>query len=163
MPDPRAQSVADFISLEAALIDDQRWDEWLALFAEDAEYWVPAWESETEHTQDPNSELSLIYYAGRFGLEDRVYRIRSGLSAASTPPARTCHLVTNIVPKFQVDGSCEARASWQTNVYQFRTTTTFYGSYRYLLTPNGDSWLVRKKKILVLNDTIPTVLDIYSV
>ena len=162
MADPRAQSVAEFISLEAALVDERRWDEWLALFAEDVEYWVPAWDSETEHTQDPNNELSLIYYAGRFGLEDRVFRIRSGLSSASTPPARTCHLVTNVLPTFRPDGSCEARASWQTNVYQFKTTTTFYGSYHYLLTPNAESWLIRKKKVLLFNDTIPTVVDIYS-
>jgi 3-phenylpropionate/cinnamic acid dioxygenase small subunit len=163
MADPRIQTVAEFLSREAAFVDERRWDEWLALFTEDVEYWVPAWDSETEPTQDPNSELSLIYYAGRFGLEDRVYRIRSGQSSASVPPARTCHLVTNILPSFLADGSCEVRASWQTNVYQFKTSTNYYGSYHYLLAPKGDSWLIRKKKILVMNDSIPTVIDIYSI
>jgi 3-phenylpropionate/cinnamic acid dioxygenase small subunit len=163
MIDPRAQSVFDFISLEAALVDDKRWDEWLQLFAEDVEYWLPAWDSETEFTQDPGAELSLIYYAGRFGLEDRVYRLRTGTSSASTPPARTCHLVTNVLPTFDESGSCTVRASWQANVYRFKSTTTFYGSYNYLLVPNGDSWLIKKKRILVLNDVVPSALDIYSV
>jgi 3-phenylpropionate/cinnamic acid dioxygenase small subunit len=163
MADPRTQSVLDLLSLEAALVDEQRWDEWLKLFAEDVEYWVPAWESETEHSQDPAKDMSLIYYPGRFGLEDRVFRLRSGLSSASEPPARTCHLVTNVLPMFLDDGSCRVRASWQSHVYRFSATTTFYGSYHYVLARGGDDWLIKKKKILVLNDLIPTVLDIYSV
>jgi 3-phenylpropionate/cinnamic acid dioxygenase small subunit len=163
MHDLRAQSVCDLLSLEAALVDDQKWDEWLKLFTEDVEYWVPAWESETEHSQDPGSEMSLIYYAGRFGLEDRVYRLRSGLSSASTPAPRTCHFVTNVLPTFLEGGLCRVRASWQTHVYRFSSTTTFYGSYHYVLVPGEKGWLIKKKKILVLNDLIPTVLDIYSV
>src|SRR5262249_18790172 len=109
------------------------------------------------------SELSLIYYAGRFGLEDRVFRLRGGMSTASTPPARTCHLVTNILPTFLPDGSCEVRASWQANSYRLKKTTTFFGSYHYLLEPHGKSWLIKKKRILVLNDLIPSTLDIYSI
>jgi 3-phenylpropionate/cinnamic acid dioxygenase small subunit len=162
MADPRAQSVVDFLSLEATLVDEWHWDEWLSLFAEDVEYWVPSWDSETEITKDPNSELSLVYYEGRFGLEDRVFRLRSGSSSASTPQARTCHLVTNVLPTFLPDGSCEVRASWQSHTYRFKATTTFYGSYHYLLVPNGQSWLIKKKKILVMNDQVPSALDIYS-
>jgi 3-phenylpropionate/cinnamic acid dioxygenase small subunit len=161
--DPRGQSIVDFLTLEAALVDERRWDEWLKLFSEDVEYWIPAWDSETEYTKDPNTELSLVYYAGRFGLEDRVFRLRSGSSSASTPPARTCHLVSNVLPTFLTEGLCEVRASWQTHVYRFKTTTTFYGSYHYLLVPNGKSWLIKKKRILVMNDLIPSALDIYSV
>ena len=38
-------------------------------------------------TDDPDRELSLIYYRGRANLEDRVWRARSGQSVASTAPA----------------------------------------------------------------------------
>lgn len=161
--DARARSVADLLSLEATLLDERRWDEWLALFCEDVEYWVPAWDSETEPTSDPETELSLIYYPGRFGLEDRVYRIRSGHSSASTPPPRTCHLVTNVLPTFQDDGSCIVTASWSTHVYRFKQTSTFYGSYRYLLLPDGDGWRIRKKRILVMNDAVSIPLDINTI
>ncbi len=163
MSDARTQSVADLLSLEATLVDERRWEEWLELFAEDVEYWAPAWDSETEFTQDPNAEMSLIHYAGRFGLEDRVYRLQSGNSTASTPPPRTCHMVTNILARFLPDGTSDVRASWQSNVYRFQTTTIFYGSYKYLLVPKGSSWLIKKKRILVLNDLIPSTLDIYSI
>ncbi len=163
MNEAQARSITDFLSLEATLVDERRWDEWLQLFCEDVEYWIPAWDSETEPTQDPDSELSLVYYAGRFGLEDRVYRLRTGHSAASTPPARTCHLVSNVLATLQDDGSCVATASWTAHVYRFKTTATFYGSYRYLLVPGGNNWMIKKKRILVMNDAVSTPLDIYSV
>lgn len=162
MSDERSASVRDFLALEATLLDDQRWDEWLALFTPDVEFWIPAWDSETEYTQDPDTELSLVYYPGRFGLEDRVFRIRSGASSASKP-ARTCHLVTAILSEFRSDGSAVVTANWMTQVYRFKATTSYYGRYRYELQPNGKSWLIRKKRILVLNDMVPTALDIYCV
>lgn len=157
----RTHSVHEFLAREATLLDERKWDEWLELFAPDVEYWVPAWENEVEHTQDPDSELSLIYYAGRFGLEDRVFRIRSGLSSASTPPARTCHLVSGILCDFQADGSCVVTANWSAHVYRFKETHTFYGRYRYELQPRGASWVIRKKQVLLLNDAVKTAIDIY--
>ena len=54
------------------LLDERRWDEWIALYAPDCEYWVPTWRDEENLTSDPQAELSHIYYANRAGLEDRV-------------------------------------------------------------------------------------------
>jgi len=159
----RARSVENFLSLEATLLDERRWDEWLQLFSPDVEYWVPAWNSDTEVTQDPDDELSLIYYPGRFGLEDRVYPLRSGNSAASSmPPARTCHMVSCILPVFHDDGSCTVTANWNTQVYRSRQVATFFGAYRYLLVPGGACWLIRRKRILLMNDVVPTPIDFYA-
>jgi 3-phenylpropionate/cinnamic acid dioxygenase small subunit len=158
----RIRSVHELLAREATLMDERRWDEWLQLFSVDAEYWVPSWDSDSELTDDPASQLSLIYYPGRFGLEDRVYRLRSGNSAASLPLPRTCHMVSCVLPEFHDDGSCTVTANWNCNVYRSRQTATFYGSYRYLLEAEGDSWLIRKKRIVLMNDAVPTPIDIYS-
>ena len=41
----RWHRVQQFLFHEARLLDERRLQEWLALYAEDAEYWVPyAWE-----------------------------------------------------------------------------------------------------------------------
>ena len=81
----------DVLFREAYYLDGRKWDDWLELFTEDCEYWVPSWKDEHQVTEDPKREISLIYYGGRFGLEDRVWRIRSGQSIASTPLPRTTH------------------------------------------------------------------------
>src|SRR5262245_23495775 len=89
-----AEECRGLVHREARLVDERRFEEWLGLFEPDCEYWVPAWHGETP-TRDPRSEVSLIYYTDRVGLEERVWRFTSGLSAASRPLPRTCHLVTN--------------------------------------------------------------------
>lgn len=160
MSDPRVAQVAELLVREAELVDKRQWDEWLDLMTEDIEYWIPAWDSETEYTSDPNSELSLIYYNSRLGLEDRVYRLRTGRSAASTPLARTCHMVSNVRARFRPDGWSEVEANWQVLAYNYEQTTTYFGYYEYLLKPVADGWKINKKKIIVLNPVIHTVLDV---
>ena len=82
---------------EAAALDHRQWDEWINLYTEDATYWMPAWVDEHNLTSDPAREISLIYYSERSGLEDRVFRIRTELSFATTPLPRTCHINTNYI------------------------------------------------------------------
>ena len=156
-------SVTEFLAREADHVDEQNWDAWLALFEETVEYWIPAWDSEHEYTTDPQGEMSLIYYNGRAGLEDRVFRLRTNRSAASVPLPRTCHIVSNILVQPHADGTVGVKAKWVVHLFRKSKATHFFGRYEYLLAPHEDSWRIRRKKILVLNDLIPTVLDIYSV
>nr|ART37706.1 E82 [uncultured bacterium]ART38792.1 G257 [uncultured bacterium] len=148
---------------EAAALDEQRWDDWLALFTADIEYWMPAWDSEHEMTQDPATEISLMYYSDRSGLEDRVWRIKSGTSSASTPLPRTCHLVTNIRVGAVVDGLLQVKANWQGNAYRHEKTDFFYGRYEYGLRDEQGRLLIARKKIVLMNDVIPSVVDVYNV
>ena len=44
------QEVRRFLAWEAYCLDRKLWDDWLALFSDEAEYWAPAWASEEEVT-----------------------------------------------------------------------------------------------------------------
>ena len=66
--DPR-----DFIAEEAALLDARRFDDWLALFAEDGRYWVPLLGAAQA---DPFSHNS-IAYEDRLLLQLRVDRLKN--------------------------------------------------------------------------------------
>lgn len=156
-------NVSSLLFEEAATLDEQRWDDWLALFTPDVEYWMPAWDSEHEMTQDPTSEISLMYYSDRSGLEDRVWRIKSGMSSASTPLPRTCHLVTNIRVGSVIDGLLQVKANWQANAYRHENTDSFYGRYEYGLREEQGKLLIARKKIVLMNDVIPSVVDVYNV
>lgn len=157
-------AVTDLLHREAEYLDERRWDDWLALFDPQVEYWIPAWDSEDELTTDPQNEVSLMYYANRSGLEDRVFRLRTGRSAASTPLPRTCHLVSNVrVAPPAGDGMCTVKANWVTHLFRNNAAQCFFGRYEYRLRPQDSDWRIAKKKIIVLNDVIATVLDIYSV
>ncbi|HTU13504.1 MAG TPA: aromatic-ring-hydroxylating dioxygenase subunit beta [Allosphingosinicella sp.] len=150
------------LTREALYLDRAQWDEWLGLYTEDAIFWMPAWRDELTLTEDPDRELSLIYYRGRRNLEDRVWRARSGLSVASAPRARSVHQVTNIL----VEADDRVTAAFAVHLFDKRAerTHSFFGRYDYRLARDDDgAWKIAAKKIILLNDTIPTVVDFYSV
>jgi benzoate/toluate 1,2-dioxygenase subunit beta len=156
-------AVTQFIGREMAALDDKDWDRWLALYDEDAEYWVPAWDDRERLTADPQSEISLIYYPNRGGLEDRVFRIRTGRSSASTPPARTAHLFTLISVDVAEDGVVRARTSWSVASVLEGLMTECRGSALYDLAPRGESFVIKRKKTIVVNDVAETMIDVYSI
>lgn len=156
-------SVSRFLGLEALYLDTKNWDAWIDLYAEDAVYWVPAWDDDDKPTQDPQREISLIYYANRGGLEDRVYRIRTGRSAsASNAPARTSHVAQLLLVEPRGNHTY-ARTSWTVNSFKENVTITYYGWAEYELVPSGDSWRIKRRVAYVLNDIADTVLDFYMI
>ena len=106
-----------FLYAEARALDDRDWDTWLAFYASDASFWMPAWDDNDRLVEDPQAEISLIYYARRSGLEDRVFRIKTERSSASTPEPRTSHNISNVEILSQSDSKVELRFNWLTLSY----------------------------------------------
>ena len=79
------------LELEARLLDQAKYDEWLALYAEHCVIWVPA----AEKAGDPRREVA-IYFDDRRRLEDRIYRLRTGKAWSQVPASRTVRMVTNV-------------------------------------------------------------------
>ncbi|MFC5767954.1 aromatic-ring-hydroxylating dioxygenase subunit beta [Thauera sinica] len=155
--------VRDFLIREANCLDEHDWDAWLDMYAKDVTFWVPAWDVDGELTRDPQKEISLMYYARRDGLEDRVFRIRTERSTASTPPPRTAHNISNI-QLIEVGGeACAVRFNWLTMSYRFKTVSQFFGTSTYRIVVDHGVPLVKEKKVVLKNDCIHQVLDIYHI
>lgn len=149
---------------EGICLDDQQWQDWLQLYAEDAVYWVPAWLNEHTETSDPDREISQIYHNSRRGLEERVMRVESGKSVTALPTPRTTHFFSNLVAEQPTPGLINARASWITQVYEPRTTKRYgnFGHYELQLKLHQTTWLIARKKIHLKNDCVPTLVDFYT-
>lgn len=156
-----SESIEQFLFRGAELCDKQDWDAYLELYDEQSEFHVPQWDSEHVYTTDPKSEMSLIYYSNRAGLEDRVFRLNTGLSSASTPLARTVHMLSNIRTQKNDDGTWLAKANWVTHYFVIGEAGHFFGWSEYTLRPEGNSWKIVRKHAVILNDTIKHVLDFY--
>ena len=76
---------------EARLLDQLRYEDWLALFARECIYWVPA----TPNAGDPRREVAVMF-DDRRRLEDRIYRLRTGFAWSQAPASRTVRLITNV-------------------------------------------------------------------
>ncbi|MGM0915905.1 MAG: benzoate 1,2-dioxygenase small subunit, partial [Pseudomonadota bacterium] len=143
-----------FLYREARLLDDRQWDEWLTCYHKDVEFWMPAWDDDDQLSRDPHSEISLIYYPNREGLEDRVYRIKTERSGASTPEPRTTHLVNNIEVLKEEGDTLELRFNWHTLVHRYKKTLEFFGSSFYTLDVSGEQPLITRKVVQLNNDYI---------
>src|SRR6476661_7316536 len=80
-----------FLEHEMRLLDEAKFDNWLALFTADAWYWVP---SEPDQA-DPHNTVSLIYDDRRL-LETRVRRLASPRMYSQEPRSRCSRIVANI-------------------------------------------------------------------
>jgi len=153
--------ICSFLYREARLLDDRDWDAWLECYAQDVEYWMPAWTDDDELTRDPHSEISLIYYANRQGLEDRVYRLKTERSSASTPEARTSHAISNVEILAERAGQVDLRYNWHTLSHRMKQTNQFFGTAYCTLDIGSDAIRILKKNIVLKNDYIHQVVDIY--
>jgi benzoate/toluate 1,2-dioxygenase beta subunit len=137
------EDVRQFLFAEARSLDDKDWDAWLAFYAPDAEFWMPSWDDE---------------------LEDRVFRIRTERSSAtSLPEPRTSHNISNVEIIEQTCEECRLRFNWVTFSFRYKTVDTYFGTSFYTLAANAARPVVKSKKVILKNDYIHHVIDIYHI
>jgi benzoate/toluate 1,2-dioxygenase beta subunit len=152
-----------FVYQEARYLDDKQWDEWLQLYDEKVTFWMPSWDDEDVLTTNHETEISLIYYPNRDGLEDRVFRIRTERSSATLPDTRTSHNCTNLEILEENNEEIKIRFNWNTLSFRYNKLDQFFGVSFYTLKKVEDSFLITNKKVILKNDYIRQVLDIYHI
>ncbi|MET3175496.1 UNVERIFIED_ORG: benzoate/toluate 1,2-dioxygenase beta subunit [Arthrobacter sp. UYCu721] len=158
------ETVRAFLYREARLLDDRDFDEWLECYHPDSEFWMPAWDVDDRLTQDPQNEISLIYYDNRGGIEDRVFRIKTDRSSAtSLPEPRTGHNITDIEIVEQDGGQVKVRFNWFTLYFRYNTTDTYFGTSFYTIDLSGSAPVIMNKKVVLKNDYIHHVVDVYMI
>lgn len=155
--------ITSFLYREARLLDDREWDEWLTCYSPHVEFWMPAWDDDDRLVEDPQQHISLIYYPDRDGLEDRIFRIKTERSGASTPEPRTSHNISNIEIIAERVGEIDLRFNWHTLSHRYKVTESFFGTSYYTLENVDSAPLIRRKKIILKNDYIRQVIDIYHI
>jgi 3-phenylpropionate/cinnamic acid dioxygenase small subunit len=142
--------IEQFIYREARLQDEHRYDEWEALWTDDAIYWVPA----NGDDIDPEQQVSIIYdNRSRIGV--RVRQLLSGKRHAQEPRSRLRHLVTNI----ELVGRDGAETSAACNVMVFesnvRDATIWAARTDYLLREEAGTFKMARKKVALVNNDKP--------
>lgn len=162
-PELGYEAICAFLFREARLLDDRQWDEWLTCYAPDVTYWMPAWDDDDQIVEDPQSQISLIYYPNRDGLEDRVFRIKTERSGASTPEPRTSHTVANVEIIARRGREVALRYNFATLNHRYKVTDQFFGTIFLTLRSTAEGPVICDKKIVLKNDYIRQVIDIYHI
>jgi benzoate/toluate 1,2-dioxygenase beta subunit len=140
-------SVHAFLAREARLLDENRFEEWLALFAPECAYWVPGAPGAT----DPLKEIA-VCFDDRRQLEGRIYRLRTGHAWSQVPPSRTVRLVSNV----EVFSAAEpdlymVRSVFLTTEMRAGDTRTLAGWCGHRLARSGGGWRILVKQVNLLN------------
>ncbi|NMR31558.1 benzoate 1,2-dioxygenase small subunit [Crystallibacter degradans] len=158
------EDIQQFLYREARFLDDREFEKWIDCYHPSAEFWMPAWDDNGELTGDPQREISLIYYSNRGGIEDRVFRIRTDRSSAtSLPEPRTGHNITNVEVIEQRGDTVDVRFNWFTLYYRYNNVDTYFGTSFYTLDFSDAQPVIMKKKVVLKNDYIHHVVDVYHI
>jgi len=151
--------VEQFLYREARLADESQYDEWEALWTDDALYWVPV----GGQGGDPRREMSVIY-DNRNRISTRLKQLRTGRRYAQAPQSNLRRLISNIeflggVPNPDGAIDLEVGANFLVIESRARDTHLWGGRVTYRLRRDGDTLrLVYKKVVLVDNDRpLPTL------
>jgi p-cumate 2,3-dioxygenase beta subunit len=135
--------VEDLLFKEAELLDDWQLEQWLALFTEDATYYVPS----TDLPRDASPDKSLFYIADdRTRLNERVIRLMKKTAHSEFPRSRTRHLVSNVQIKKIEGDEVIAVAAFVTYRSKNGNTDAYIGSTRYRLRIVNGELRIREKR-----------------
>jgi len=135
---------------EARLLDEARFDDWLALFTPDAWYWVPAEPGQ----QSPRDTISLMYDDRRL-LETRVRRLSSPRIYSQEPRSRTSRIVANVTVEDNGSNDCTVRSKFQLLEYRRETQRIFGGTYLHGLIRGSHGIQIAWKRVDLVNCDAP--------
>ena len=144
---PDYRRVENFLYREARLMDENAYEEWLSLWdSGDICYWVPSSAGET----DPAEQISIIY-DNRKRLEARVKRLLSGYAFAQDPKSRMRRLISNIEIDEAAEGILNTWSNFVLGEFRRAKQDVFLGRTLHKLRPEGDSFRILFKKVLLIN------------
>ena len=140
-------SVRRFLEREARLLDEHRLQDWLALFAPECVYWIPA----TPEAGDPRAEIT-VTFDDRRRLEDRVFRLETDAAWSQQPVSRTSRMISNVeLFAGPSDGEAMARSVFLTTEFRQGETRRFAGWNGYRLRAERDGWLIVAKQVNLID------------
>lgn len=132
---------------EARYLEEQKFDNWLDLFAAECAYWIPT----SVPIGDPRQEVT-IAFDDRRRLEDRVFRLQQASAWSQRPASRTARLVSNIqVFKASDPETVLVRSSFLISEFWGGETRLWSGSCGHHLRQKDNWWEIIAKQVNLID------------
>jgi len=160
------QEIEEFLYREADLLDERRYEEWLALIADDMRYWMPMrrnvkFGEEAQEFTRAGEDINW-FDEGKETLTRRVKQILTGMHWAEEPVSRISHMVSN-VRLIEVNPSlaeaAEVAAKCRFLIYRNRVQTEtdiLVGKREDLLRRTEAGWQIARRKIVLDQNVLLT-------
>ena len=139
--------IENFLYREARLMDEHAYDEWLALWTDDALYWVPS----NDDDMDPTRQVAIIY-DHLPQMQDRIERLKGGAAYSQDPKSRLRRVVSNIEIEQAENNEVIVYSNFNLTELRRGKQDTFAGRNIHRLRPDGDGLKMVSKKVLLLNN-----------
>lgn len=157
------QEFEELLYYEAWLLDHDRLEEWLELFADNVRYWAPVRANQVRGKEDLQRPQLLAHFDDdKTGLAMRVQRIRTGAAHADEPPSRVRHFVSNV----RVLVAEEDRTHVTSNFIVFksrrgREETLFVGCREDHWRRANGKWRIEERLIILDHDVLENVTVLF--
>lgn len=148
---PLHNEVTYFLYAEAELLDNARYSDWFALFAEDVRYWMPVRTTRFLAAGKGFDDSMALIDDNYASLKTRVLRLESDTAWAESPPSRTRHFITNVMVKDSTGaGEIEAASYFMvTRTRSDRNYQMFTGVREDVLRRGEAGLRIASRKILI--------------
>jgi len=145
-------AVEQFLYRQAELLDGKRWADYIALFAEDGHYWMPASPEQTTGEGVPS-----IFYEDRNLMTVRMKRITHPHAWSQSPMWGTSHLVGNVAIERADSRTGDLVVHSRFHMMEFRRDASrhFAGTYVHHLRPAKDGFRIRLQRVDMVNGQGP--------
>ncbi|HLG69538.1 MAG TPA: 3-phenylpropionate/cinnamic acid dioxygenase subunit beta [Chloroflexota bacterium] len=151
--------IEDFLTREAELLDERRFDEWLDLLADDVQYSMPMVRNVKHDALDQEytraGRDAMWFDEGKHELALRVEQLQSGDHWAEEPRSRTTHLVAGI--RVVERSTEEVTVNSRFLVYRTRLGSEvdlIAGKRTDLLRRQDGSWKIARRHVLIDQSTL---------
>lgn len=141
-----SKGVEQFLYYEASLLDERKYEEWLALFTEDSVYWIPA----GRERLNPEKVTSFIY-DDRQQLAQRVRRLLHPAAHCQTPASQMSHLIANVRVDELGDHEAEVHSTFALFESRLDSQRAFSGHCEHRLRRSESSWRIVAKTVKLVN------------
>ena len=144
---PGLDELRTFVELEADLLDEQRFTDWLALYAEDGAYWVPA-----KHGQQSWLDHVSLFYDEKVTMTTRVQRLQHPMIHCQEPRSRCVRVLSGF--RLQQGDAELYRVSSKFVMLEDRPGAerrVFGGRYLHALRRRDDSFEIVQKRVELTN------------
>ena len=140
------KDVEQFLYRQADILDERRWEEWLALFTDDGIYWMPA-----SATQDTGEGQPNIFWEDHYLMDMRIRRVEHPYAHSQEAGHRTSHVVSNVMIQSEKDDEIIATSRFHMVEYRLDDQRYFGGRYTHTLSRTKAGLKIRLQRVDLVN------------
>lgn len=146
------REVEQFLYRQVECLDEKRWEDFIALFAADGMYWMPAAPEQTTGEGVPS-----IFYEDRNLMTVRMKRVTHPHAWSQSPMWGTSHLVSNVAIEREDPRTGELTVRSRFHMMEFRRDASrhFAGTYRHQLVRENGGYRIKLQRVDMVNGQGP--------